>query len=333
MMKTLLYSPYWFFQLFTTAKSFKGNPIIGSPTLNKLGLHISRVVLAHISMRFRMWLLSFGVDPDDQMSYQQNGFVAKENFVSAELFQQIETEIRNFHGEIRECQQGDTQNHRILLDPATLAKLPYTQQLLNDKAFKRLLRYTAGHRRMPFFHIEQVRNGVANAGSDPQKSLHADTFHPTMKFWLFLDDVDEHNGPFTYIPSSNQLTRQRLHWEYQTSQIAYRHPDSYSARGSFRVSPADREALGLPEPKAFKVRKNTLVIGNTFGIHGRGQADAGSTRLAIWGMSRTNPFIPFPGLGLTLFDRWQYTLLNTIRTWQDRKAAKQGRQAAWHRIE
>ncbi|TXH77562.1 MAG: phytanoyl-CoA dioxygenase [Thiothrix sp.] len=333
MMKTLLSSPYWFFQLFTTAKSFKGNPIIGSPTLNKLGLHLSRVVLANASMRFRMWLLSFGVEADDQASYQQNGFVAKENFVPTELFEKIETEIRNFHGEVRECQQGDTQNHRILLDPETLAKLPYTQQLLSDQAFKRLLRYTAGHRRMPFFHIEQVRNGVATAGSDPQKSLHTDTFHPTMKFWLFLDDVDEHNGPFTYIPGSNQLTRQRLTWEYHTSQRAYRHPDSYSARGSFRFSPEDRAALGLPEPKAFKVKKNTLVIGNTFGIHGRGQADAGSTRLAIWGMSRTNPFLPFPGFGLALFDRWQYTILNTVRAWQDRKAAKQGKQAAWHRIE
>ncbi|TXH69362.1 MAG: phytanoyl-CoA dioxygenase [Thiothrix sp.] len=333
MMKTLLYSPYWFFQLFTTAKSFKGNPILGNPTLNKLGLHTSRVVLAHASMRFRMWLLGFGVDTADKRSYQQYGFVAKENFVPADLFRQIETEIRNFHGEVRECQQGDTQNHRILLDPQTLAKLPYTQRLLNDPAFRRLLRYTAGHRRMPFFHIEQVRNGVAAAGSDPQKSLHTDTFHPTMKFWLFLDDVDEQNGPFTYVPGSNRLTRERLTWEYHTSQMAYRHPDSYSARGSFRFSPADRAQLGLPEPKAFKVKKNTLVIGNTFGIHGRGQAEAGSTRLSIWGMSRTNPFIPFPGLGLALFDRWQYSILNTLRTWQDAQAAKQGKKAAWHRIE
>lgn len=332
-MKTLLYSPYWLFQLFTTAKSFRGNPILGNPTLNKLGLHRSRVVLANTSMRFRMWLLSFGVDAKDIDSYQLNGFVAKENFVPATLFQQIETEIRNFQGAVRECQQGDTQNHRILLDPQTLAQLPYTQQLLNDKAFKRLLRYTAGHRRMPFFHIEQVQNGVKTAGSDPQKSLHTDTFHPTMKFWLFLDDVDEHNGPFTYVPTSNQLTRERLNWEYQTSQMAYRHPDSYSARGSFRFSAEDRAQLGYPEPKAFKVKKNTLVIGNTFGIHGRGQADAGSTRLAIWGMSRTNPFIPFPGFGLAVFDRWQYTILNKIRAWQDVQAAKQGRKAAWHRID
>lgn len=332
-MKTLLYAPYWFFQLFTTAKSFHANPMMGSPLLNKLGLHVSRVVLANASMRLRMFLLSFGVDQADQASYQMNGFIVKENFVPAELFTQIETEIRQFQGEVRECQQGDTQNHRILLDPATLEQLPYTRQLLNDKEFRRLLRYTAGHRRMPFFHIEQVRNGVNATGQDPQKSLHTDTFHPTMKFWLYLDEVNEHNGPFTYIPTSNQLTRARLSFEYQTSQMAYRHPDSYSARGSFRFSPADREQLALPPPKAFKVPKNTLVIGNTFGIHGRGQAEAGSTRLAIWGMSRTNPFIPFPGFGLALFDRWQYEILHQVRAWQDAQAAKQGKQAAWHRLD
>lgn len=31
---------------------------------------------------------------------------------------------------------------------------------------------------------------------DPQNDLHMDTFHPTVKAWLWLDDVDEDMGPF-----------------------------------------------------------------------------------------------------------------------------------------
>ena len=65
--------------------------------------------------------------------------------------------------------------------------------------------------------------------------------------------------------------------------------------------------------KLRKVKKNTLLIANTFGVHGRGGADAGSTRLALWGMGRTNPFIPFPGTGLNFFNQYQYKVLNWLK--------------------
>ena len=41
---------------------------------------------------------------------------------------------------------------------------------------------------------------------DPQTALHADTFHPTVKAWLFLTDVAADAGPFTYVPGSHRLT-------------------------------------------------------------------------------------------------------------------------------
>lgn len=312
--KKLLLAPVWFFQLFTTAKSFRDNPLLGSHHLNKLGLHAGRVMFAHYIMRFRMALLGFGVDATDRVAYQRDGFLAKENYIPAEQFARIEAEIRAFQGNARVTQQGDTQTRRVLLDPETLQQLPHTRQWLEDRNFRRLLRYTAGHSRLPFFNIEEISNGIyASNDHDPQKDLHTDTFHPTMKFWLYLDDVDEHNGPFTYIPTSAQLTRQRLHWEYQYSQTARHAPELYSARGSFRLHAPDLAQLGLPAPKAFRVKKNTLLIANTFGVHGRGQADPGSTRLSLWGMSRTNPFIPFPGFGLEVFNRLQYRILKVIK--------------------
>ncbi|PID49760.1 MAG: phytanoyl-CoA dioxygenase [Proteobacteria bacterium] len=332
-MKKALKLPLWILQLFTTAKSFRDNPVLGSPILNKLGLHVIRVVVANGVMTARMWLLGFGVDAADRKSYRENGFIHKENFVPEPLFSQIEAEIRAFKGDVRQCHQGDTQNHRTLLDPETLQHLPHTRTLLESPEFQRLLRYTAGHTRMPFFHIENIHNGVTKAKTDPQKNFHTDTFHPSMKFWLFLDNVDEHNGSFTYVPGSHKLTRQRLAWEYRKSQQAQQDSDSYTARGSFRFNAQDFQSLQLAPPKAFKANKNTLVIANTFGVHGRGEADPGSTRLGIWGMSRTNPFLPFPGTGLKLFDRLQYDVFNWIRHLEDQRAAKRGAKAAWHRVD
>lgn len=331
-MKALLYTPIWFLQLFTTAKSFKNNPILGNPTLNRWGLHTTRLKAAHVIMRFRRRLLSKGITAADWQSFETQGYIVKENFLSAEQFAALDAEVRAYRGEVRECQQGDTQNHHTLLDPATLQQLPHTTTLLADSYFQRLIRYTGGHLRQPFLYIEQVRNGVAHGGKDPQKNLHSDTFHPNMKFWFFLDDVSLENGPFNYVPSSNQLTPERLAWEYQTSQHACQHADSYSARGSFRFETSDLAQLKLPAPKAFVVKKNTLLIADTFGIHARGQAQAGSTRLAIWGMSRTNPFNPIPGTGLAFVDAAQYTILKALRVWEDRKAAKYGRQSSWHKL-
>ncbi len=313
-MKTLLYAPWWFLQLFTTAKSFRDNPLLGSPLLNKLGLHLLRTVSAHGVMRLRMGMLGLGVNRADKRSYQQQGFILKENFLPSAQFAAIDAEIRHFQGDPRTTSQGDTETQRTLLDPDTLQALPHTAALLADPEFCRLLCYANGHQRLPFFNVEQIRNGTrAGEGDDPQKQLHIDTFHPTMKFWLYLDDVDEHNGPFTYVPSSNRLSQQRLAWEYRMSQQAHHHPDRYTARGSFRVTPEAHAQMQLPAARAFKVKKNTLLIANTFGIHGRGQADAGSTRLALWGMGRTNPFIPFPGTGLAIINRLQYTALKHLK--------------------
>lgn len=334
LMQKILNIPIWFLALFSGAKSFRANPVIGNPILNTLGLHVIRLLLAHGIMRLRMLVLGWKVAAEDRKHYQQQGYVLRENFLPPDFFAQLEQEIRSYRGEIRECAQGDTLNHRTLLDPDALEALPVTRRLMALPELRRLLRYTAGHLRMPLCHIEQLHNGAReDHNTDPQKDLHTDTFHPTMKFWLFLDDVDEQNGPFTYVPGSNRLTLRRLSHEYQLSRIAAKHNDTYTARGSFRFNAADRKKLGLAEPKALKVKKNTLVIANTFGIHGRGRAESESTRLAIWGMSRTNPFLPFPGLGFEFANRIQYQILQWTRQRDDERATKRGIKSAWHKLD
>jgi NAD(P)-dependent dehydrogenase (short-subunit alcohol dehydrogenase family) len=45
--------PFWTFALFTGAKSFADNPIIGSRRLNRAGLHVWRVKAAHALARSR----------------------------------------------------------------------------------------------------------------------------------------------------------------------------------------------------------------------------------------------------------------------------------------
>lgn len=285
--------------------------------------------------RLRMAMLAPGVPKADRQQFQRYGYVLKESYLPESQFLALVKAVREYEGEIRECCQGDTNTHRILLAPEVLEQLPTVKAVLKDSALKRLFRYCAGHARLPICHIENVHNGSRDSVTerDPQKNLHVDTFQPTMKFWLYLEDVTDENGPFVFVPGSNRPHRERLKWEYQMSLRAKEHADRYTARGSFRVSQEEAERLGEGGPQPFRVAANTLLIANTFGVHARGNAEPGSSRLALWGMSRTNPFLPLPGLGFEYFNRLQYRVLQRMRRQEDARSAAKGKQSSWHVIE
>lgn len=334
-MKGLARYLVWGGELFTGTKSFKANPVLGSRRLNRYGLHAARVWLAYAMTRLRMAMLAPGVPKADRKQFTAQGYVLKENYLSQAQFAALVQAIERFDGEIRECCQGDARTHRVLLSPEVMQALPEVKAVLEAPELKRLFRYCAGHARLPICHIENVLNDAApaNVRRDPQKNLHIDTFQPTMKFWLYLEEVSEINGPFIYVPGSNRPHRERLKWEYAMSLQARAHADHYTASGSFRVGEEEALMLGNAPPRAFKVKANTLLIANTFGIHARGQATPGSSRLALWGMSRTNPFLPLPGLGFGYFNRLQYRVLQNMRRRDDEKAAARGTLSSWHRIE
>ena len=168
--------------------------------------------------------------------------------------------------------QGDTMTRRIALDRAALARLPRVQALLQSPEWLGLIRYVGSSALQLIHYVQTIRSHVRAAPPDPQTNLHADTFHPTVKAWLFLTDVAEDEGPFVYVPGSHKLNGRRLAWERRKSMTVANGPDRLSARGSFRIGPAELERLGYGEPTAFAVKKNTLVVADTGGFHARARA-------------------------------------------------------------
>jgi len=332
-MNNIIKIPLWLFELVTTAKSFRDNPIIGSPLLNRLGLHVIRLVISHAFMRTRMLLLSLPVSAQDRKSFFKEGYIAVENFLSDEEFSALEKEARAFKGEVREARQGDTLTHRGVLSPDVLQQHPALNKMITSKKLTHLTQFASGHFRAPFYYLEDVKNKYCDGPQDPQKSLHADTFHPSMKFWFFIDDVTEEMGPFTFVPGSHKLSWKRLKWQYRMSLSAKNAENILHARGSTRYTADDLKELGLPQPHAFTLKKNTLLIANVFGIHRRGDSLKKSTRLSLWGDSRTNPFIPLPGLGGKTINQLQYYFLGLFRKKADESAAKRGVRSPWKIIE
>jgi len=297
-MKSILNIFVYFIELFSTGKSFESNPIIGSSFLNRCGLHVIRLFLSHSIMRMRMLVLSRGISAEDRKQYLQQGYLLKENYLPDDVFSEIEIEARNFKGEVREARQGDTITERAVLSPCVLDKYPKIRNVLLGSSFQKFTRFTSGHLRDPLYYLEKIKNQYCEGCDDPQKKFHHDTFHPSMKCWLFIDDIEHHSG--------------EMH-----------------ARGSSRYTKEDIAELDLPEPHVFTVKKNTLVLVNVFGIHRRGDSPDKSTRLALWGDSRTNPFLPFPGVGGALTNKLQYYFLSLYRKSADKASAKKGEPSPW----
>jgi Phytanoyl-CoA dioxygenase (PhyH) len=288
--------PYWAAALATGAKSFKDNKVIGSAALNRRGLHAARIKLAHAMAWRRRRKLAHLVSAEDRAAFDRDGFVLKRGFLPAEDFAELRDAVFGHQAQARHMVQGDTVTRRLALDAAALKAMPDVARLLGRRDWRGLMRYAGAADQEPLYYIQTILSRVKAGAPDPQTELHADTFHPTVKAWLFLTDVAEDEGPFVYVPGSHLMTPERLQWERETSIDAAEARDKYSARGSFRAGPDILARLKLPPPKAFAVPANTLVVADTVGFHARGIGARPSKRVEIWAFGRRNPFLPWTGL-------------------------------------
>ncbi|WP_374763548.1 phytanoyl-CoA dioxygenase family protein [Yunchengibacter salinarum] len=327
--------PVWLLSPLTGAKSFRDNPVLASHIANRLGLHVARVMLAHLVARLRWALLTPLMDRQARRRFHRDGFVVFEDALDPETIAALRADLEIADGtglDVRAMQQGNTLTERLLLDRLALARLPAIDRALKAARMGRRVAYAAGKARAPLLYVQRIRNGAVAGGSDPQKTLHSDTFHPSVKAWLFLQDVAPEDGPFTYVPGSHRLSWRRLAFEYRKSLTARTAPDGYSEKGSLRLREADRKAMGLADPMGLSVKAGTLVVANTHGFHGRGAAQEGRGRLELWAYARPTPFNPLPVPLLPLAARLDTWGLRAYRAWQDRRAARRGAQPSWRTI-
>ena len=289
-----LLAPFWALQVFTGTKAFAANPILGSLALNRRGLHVWRARLAHRLTARRRQRLGRRLGQADLAAFARDGFIERPSFVPPELHAALKAEIASFRGLAAEVKEGDAITRRIPLIPANLKRLPACRALLRQPEWRALVRYVSSFDVDPIVSIQTIFTHATPGGTDPQTSAHMDTFHPTMKAWLFLDEVPEADGPFAYWPGSHRLTPRRAAWERRRS-IEASDPASRRKGGAFRIAPSDMKRLGLGAPRRFAVDANTLVVADTCGLHARSPSEAPTVRLEIWASSRHNPFVPWAG--------------------------------------
>ena len=261
-----------------------------------MGLHTARVGLAYRLAQARRRKLAGLVSAEDRAAFDRDGFVLRPNFLPDEHFAALVAQVRAYRGPLREISEGDTIMRKIALDGRALAALPALGAALQSGEWRGLIRYAGSRNAEPVVWIQSILRHACAGPADPQTFLHADTFHPTVKAWLFLTDVAEDAGPFTYVPGSHRLSAQRLEWERRMSISARHSPNAEDRQGSFRIDPAELAPLGLPQPRSFAVPANTLIVADTFGFHARGPSERPSLRVEIWAYGRRSPFLPWAAL-------------------------------------
>ena len=133
--------PWWIAQLPTGAKAFCDNPVIGSPTLNRWGLHVARIrVAVRLAARRRAGLAHL-VSDADRAAFARDGFVMRRDFLPPDQFAALRDQALGFSGPAREMRQGDTITRRLALDPKALAAMPAVRALLADPEWRGLNRY------------------------------------------------------------------------------------------------------------------------------------------------------------------------------------------------
>ncbi|MDQ3143887.1 MAG: phytanoyl-CoA dioxygenase family protein [Pseudomonadota bacterium] len=288
-------TPFWLLSLLTGAKSFADNPILGSQRLNRAGLHVFRLKMAHAMARMRRARLAKLIPDELREQFERDGFIVIRNVLPDDTFRHLQSSILGAELECREHQQGDTVTRRSPVGPVLRRRFPQLAALLDSPRWKGVMAYVGSTRSAPLYYIQTIAAGVAEGPPDPQLELHSDTFHPSLKAWLFLTDVHDDGRPLTYVAGSHRLTDQRAAWEHRKSVGIMADDNHLSRRGSLRVSLEELPGLGLPPPTRFCVPANTLVAIDTCGFHARADSDRPTVRVELWAYCRRTPFLPWTG--------------------------------------
>src|SRR3954453_1580624 len=158
-----LLAPFWAVQVFTGAKSFRYNPILGSERLNRLGLHVWRVKLADRLAHWRRKRLENLVSPADARSFARDGCIETRDFLTPEHHRALVREVEQLVAPGRDMKEGDAVTRRIALTPGMLRRLPACARLVAMPEFQGRLRYVSSFDVAPLVYIQTIFSQVEPA--------------------------------------------------------------------------------------------------------------------------------------------------------------------------
>ncbi len=265
----------------------------GSVLANRLGLQLARVATLNTEWRLRKRAVDADLKPYVE-TFERDGVLVIENFLPPDVFAAIQVECRAAYDD-------GLFGSKVLVGGVTegslgVAKhkdrLSATWETLPSHDF--LKRLSAALLRRPSIEKMKIEARVLTESKDaPLASrlietncLHADVHFPSMKAWLYLNDIDEENGAFVYAKASQKMTFARLAYEYDASiRVAKAKRDGtvYRTVSVEQVQlPTERQLKAMRIVESVMAGKaNTIVFANIMGFHKRGEFAKGARREQI----------------------------------------------------
>ncbi len=273
---------------------FSAEKCLDSLLLNILGMQAFR----YIFTKLIFWVI-YNFKNLDKNNYDRlktlfnEGYSIKKNFLKDQSFNELKSEFFqaiNEHGIIEKQtadeNQDGTEYTTLYIDEKMKNKYPKIYEFKNNLFIKNYFSTCEQKKNYHLYcRLEMIKVLDENI-NDPNKDYHYDTFHNTFKCWLFINNVENNDGPFRYLPASNKFSFKRLFFEWKNS-ILYSLKKNINP--SFRTNNKLKETLDK-DSMSMSVGENTLVMANTHGLHRRGDAKVGGKRCAIQFWTRENPY-------------------------------------------
>jgi len=268
---------------------FSSRKFVRNPVLNRLGAQIARAAVAEAWLRLRR-ALRYPSLTVEQRRFLDEGVIIVPNFLSDADFARLTTDFNRVFSDpaLHEVHHlGQTLQKQSLPAATDPANSPLIKTIASDPRLLEL--FSIGEGRLveePHCVYEIIEHGPqdlkASRDEDPNL-VHTDVFYATHKGWIFLEDVGEDDGPFSFMKGSQRIDLKRLLFEYRRTN------DDCGDRGSWRLDDEELSGFGFVPFKAM-VPKNSLVIANTCGFHNRADGQPGHSRKALRFQVRSNPF-------------------------------------------
>lgn len=282
-----------------------GSKHLNNRLFNILGGQVFRLFAARAALKLRRIALT---KPDTPIvnPILENGIVVLPDFLDGEDFEKVLREFNDLKGnadhfpeiggpDVLPDHDGVINIHieiddgKVEFYPTFFEKIFFNPDVLDAISYYEGISDVAQLKTMRFFnavdYVEQVEDPrtfddywattTRKSAGDP----HADTFHSTTKMFFYLYDVPSNNGPFYYAKKSHKLDWERIKWTYLNSiygQTNFSGITYNNTRDKKELETAGYEFM----PCA--VKKNTMIIVDTFGWHARGpMAEKGMKRAAL----------------------------------------------------
>ncbi|MEO8665964.1 MAG: phytanoyl-CoA dioxygenase family protein [Ignavibacteria bacterium] len=249
----------------------------GGVIANTLGFHILRTIFLNI-WRMRPKKVSKEIS-EYVKTMDRDGIVVIPDFFPKEQFEEIKKEFDETYSgwspfdlkkeEFSKRQNDFPEYFQTIAEKITSPKTPaFTKYFVNNPLITEITsavvhrknRLTPHHH---FWYLQRRNLEKKDAGHLHSAAFpHADVPYPTIKVFLYMNDVDETNAAYIYAKGSHKMTLKRLLFDYKLSV-------RYAKTKNDVVTDEDIAKIGY-YPESICGKANTLFISNNMGYHNRG---------------------------------------------------------------